>query len=106
MEEEEGNGAVTPPLEPRRHELLAAAVREGSAWCLSSLAIRLRGTLLSSWFIPRYIHVCVYMMSHTHICHQTKMKFTDLHTHIHIHTGMRATKVKVDVTSDFVTNGI
>ena len=29
MEEEEGNGWVTPPLEPRRHELLAAAVREG-----------------------------------------------------------------------------
>ena len=29
MEEEEGNGAATPPLEPRRHELLAAAVREG-----------------------------------------------------------------------------
>ena len=47
-------------------------------------------TLLSSWFIPRYIHVCVYMMSHTHICHQTKMKY------IHIHTGMRGTKVKVE----------
>jgi len=29
MEEEEGNGAPTPPLEPRRHKLLAAAVREG-----------------------------------------------------------------------------
>ena len=29
QEEEEGNGAATPPLEPRRHELLAAAVREG-----------------------------------------------------------------------------
>jgi len=28
MEEEEGNGVVTPPLEPRRHELLAATVRE------------------------------------------------------------------------------
>jgi len=25
QEEEEGNGAVTPPLEPRQHELLAAA---------------------------------------------------------------------------------
>ena len=41
-------------------------------------------TLLSSWFIPRHIHVCVYMMSHTHICHQTKMKY------IHIHTGMQS----------------
>jgi len=30
MEEEEGNGAATPPLEPRQHELLAAAVREGN----------------------------------------------------------------------------
>ena len=29
MEEEEGSGATTPPLEPRRHELLAAGVREG-----------------------------------------------------------------------------
>jgi len=29
MEEEERNGAVTPPLEPRLHELLAAVVREG-----------------------------------------------------------------------------
>jgi len=29
QEEQEGNGAVTLPLEPRRHELLAAAVREG-----------------------------------------------------------------------------
>jgi len=29
MEEEEGNGAGTRPLEPRRHALLAAAVREG-----------------------------------------------------------------------------
>ena len=29
MEEEEGNGATTPSLEPRRHELLVAAVREG-----------------------------------------------------------------------------
>ena len=38
-------------------------------------------TLLSSWFIPRHIHVCVYMMSHTHICHQTKTEYTDLHTH-------------------------
>ena len=28
MEEEEGNGEVTPPLEPRRHELLAVAVGE------------------------------------------------------------------------------
>jgi len=28
MEEEEGNGQATPPLEPRRHELLAAAVGE------------------------------------------------------------------------------
>jgi len=28
MEEEEGNGEVTPPLEPRRHELLAATVGE------------------------------------------------------------------------------
>jgi len=28
MEEEEGNGEDTPPLEPRRHELLAAAVGE------------------------------------------------------------------------------
>jgi len=28
MEEEEGNGEVTPPLEPRRHELLAAAIGE------------------------------------------------------------------------------
>jgi len=28
MEEEEGNGETTPPLEPRRHELLAAAVGE------------------------------------------------------------------------------
>ena len=28
MEEEEGNGEATPPLEPRRHELLAAAVGE------------------------------------------------------------------------------
>ena len=24
------------------------------------------------------------------------MKYTDLHTHIHIHTGLRATKVKVE----------
>ena len=30
MEEEEGNGEATPPLEPRRHELLAAAVGEDS----------------------------------------------------------------------------
>jgi len=45
-------------------------------------------------------HVFVYMMSHTHICHQTKMKYTDLHTHIHIHTGMRATKVKVEHMED------
>ena len=28
MEEEEGNGEGTPPLEPRRHELLTAAVGE------------------------------------------------------------------------------
>ena len=28
MEEEEGNGEATPPLEPWRHELLAAAVGE------------------------------------------------------------------------------
>ena len=28
MEEEDGNGEVTPPLEPRRHELLVAAVGE------------------------------------------------------------------------------
>jgi len=28
MEEEEGNGEVTPPLEPRRHEFLAATVAE------------------------------------------------------------------------------
>ena len=28
MEEEEGNGETTPPLEPRRHELLAATVGE------------------------------------------------------------------------------
>ena len=28
MEEEEGNGGATPALEPRRHELLAAAVGE------------------------------------------------------------------------------
>ena len=28
MEEEEGNGEATPPLEPRRHELLTADVRE------------------------------------------------------------------------------
>ena len=28
MEEEEGNGEVTPPLEPRRHELLTADVGE------------------------------------------------------------------------------
>ena len=42
------------------------------------------------------------MMSHTHICHQTKTKYTDLHTHIHvhIHTGMRATKVKVEHMED------
>jgi len=26
MEGEEGNGGATPPLEPRRHELLAASV--------------------------------------------------------------------------------
>jgi len=37
-----------------------------------------------SWVIPMYMHVCVYMMSHTHICHQTIMKYTDLHTQIHI----------------------
>ena len=69
---------------------------------VNSLAIRLRGTLLSSWFIPRYIRVCVYMMSHTHICHQTKTKHTDLHTHIHIHihTGMRVTKAKVEHMED------
>jgi len=30
-EEEEGNGEPTPPLEPRRHELLAAAVGEDNA---------------------------------------------------------------------------
>jgi len=30
QEEEEGNGAATPPLEPRRHKLLAAAVRKGN----------------------------------------------------------------------------
>jgi len=30
MEEEEGNGEGTPPLEPRRHELLAAAVGENN----------------------------------------------------------------------------
>ena len=29
QEEEEGNGAATPPLEPGRYELLAAAVRKG-----------------------------------------------------------------------------
>ena len=29
MEEEEGNGGATPPLEPRRQGLLAAAAREG-----------------------------------------------------------------------------
>ena len=29
QEEEEGNGVATLPLEPRRHELLAAPVREG-----------------------------------------------------------------------------
>ena len=29
MEEEEGNGAATPPLEPRWHEFLAAPVRQG-----------------------------------------------------------------------------
>jgi len=40
------------------------------------------------------------MMSHTHICHQTKMKYTDLHTHVHIHTGMRTTKVKVEHMED------
>jgi len=40
------------------------------------------------------------MMSHTHICHQTKMKYTDLHTHIHIHTVMRATKIKVEHMED------
>jgi len=28
MEGEEGNGEATPPLEPRRHELLAAVVGE------------------------------------------------------------------------------
>ena len=28
MEEEEGNGGATPPLEPRWHELLAATVGE------------------------------------------------------------------------------
>jgi len=28
MEEEEGNGGVTPALEPRRHELLAPVVGE------------------------------------------------------------------------------
>ena len=49
-------------------------------------------------------HVCVYMMSHTHICHQTKMKYTDLHTHIHVHTGMRATKVKVEHIEDRLYN--
>ena len=29
MEEEEGNGGAKPPMEPRREELLAAAVSEG-----------------------------------------------------------------------------
>ena len=29
MEEEEGDGAVTPPLQPMRQELLAAAVEQG-----------------------------------------------------------------------------
>ena len=29
MQEQEGNGAATPPLEPQQHELLAAAIREG-----------------------------------------------------------------------------
>jgi len=29
QEEDEGNGASTLPLEPRRHELLATSVREG-----------------------------------------------------------------------------
>ena len=49
-----------------------------------------------------HIHVRVCMMSHTHICHQTKAKYTDLHTriHIHIHTGMRSTKVKVEHMED------
>jgi len=28
MEEEEGNGETTPPLEPRRHEFLAVVVGE------------------------------------------------------------------------------
>ena len=31
MEEEEGNGGATPPLEPRRHELLATSVGEDNA---------------------------------------------------------------------------
>ena len=41
-------------------------------------------------------------MSHTHFCHQTRTKYTDLHTHIHIHihTSMRATKVKVEHMED------
>jgi len=30
MEEEDGNGEVTPPLEPRRHELLVAVVGENN----------------------------------------------------------------------------
>jgi len=28
------------------------------------------------------------------------MKYTDLHTHIHIHTGIRATKVKIEHMED------
>jgi len=40
------------------------------------------------------------MMSHTHICHQTRIQHAYLHTHIHLHTGMRPTKVKVEHMED------
>jgi len=75
MEDEEGNGAATPPLEPRRHELLAVAVRDA---CGSSLhSYELRGQLreFSStstspfrWWCQVISRVCsssVFQLAHT-----------------------------------------
>ena len=73
---------------------------------LSSLAIRLRRTLLSSWPIPRYIHVLyVYEVNYkcwlrTKLTLRTQLTCTFLHTPAHTQTGMRATKVKVEHMED------
>ena len=73
---------------------------------LSSLAIRLRGTLLPSWSLPRYfdvyiydIHIYINIWFYTHNLSRNKTD-TYLLTTWHIHTGMRVTKVKVKHMED------